>query len=915
MPIQPIASSGPIVIDSDSDEDLPRVRSGGLASSCQLKSTMNGAAPKNGQKSTFIPKKPVLRPTTIPKSLGSPIDLDNLPNNNGNATKSPKALSSKRSNDNLSDSETPRSPEKIRRRQWIGPDAKVTLSPMGVDGNLSEWIDSIKCLKLMNQTPVIAEYNDALKDLYINIQDKFIGIVEKIPIEILKQFPAFDQTVFEQLKVLRQHVRAKQRLAARKLDFKPSDKPKTQSPRKNNCLSDQKTCQSPPEVKATTINNTNLNNHETIKRVTNDTEVLKRNTNDAEVTKRMTNDTQVIKRGTFQLKKPVVATLAKDGLKKVDKINEKTISPVLSNNFEPKKSLRINSQNSQPSKKPEDPFLLDGSDDETLTHTSAQLKKPIQAPTCKPSTSQETYFPPHDDDFEIPDDFELELANYQAKPTLIRENSDVIENNDQDNSLLSSKSLSDEIRTLPGANPQSNASPVTSSLSPIQKHVWEMGNHEGSFINSGITGDFDGFNYSHSPEIQMYFREKFGLFQFRPNQLQIINATMTGHDCFILMPTGGGKSLCYQLPALVANGVTIVISPLKSLVVDQVEKLRSLDIAAAQLLGGVSDTAANKIYGDLSKPNPTLKLLYVTPEKISASQKFCLTLTNLYERGLLARFVIDEAHCVSQWGHDFRPDYKKLSFLRQKYPKVNIMALTATATPRVRTDILQNLKMKDPKWFLSSFNRPNLRYSVVEKKGKSSVVEIIAMIKGKYKNSCGIVYCFSRKECDDFADTFRLNGISTLSYHAGMTDKQRSITQTKWIADEIKVICATIAFGMGIDKPNVRFVIHASLPKSIEGYYQESGRAGRDLELADCILFYNYCDTHKIRKLMMMDSNCTQNVMTTNMENLSRMASYCENKMECRRVLQLNYFGEIFKREKCLQNKDSMCDNCRIKVC
>ncbi|KAK5928051.1 hypothetical protein CgunFtcFv8_013144 [Champsocephalus gunnari] len=423
---------------------------------------------------------------------------------------------------------------------------------------------------------------------------------------------------------------------------------------------------------------------------------------------------------------------------------------------------------------------------------------------------------------------------------------------------------------------------------------------------------FRGFNFPHSQEMMKIFHKRFGLHQFRFNQLEAINATILSEDTFVLMPTGGGKSLCYQLPACVLPGVTVVISPLKSLIVDQVQKLTTLDIPATTLTGSITDSEAGRIYMQLSRKDPIIKLLYVTPEKLCASNKLISALHNLHERGLLARFVIDEAHCVSQWGHDFRPDYKRLHELRQKYPKVPMMALTATATPRVQKDILNQLNMTRPQVFTMSFNRTNLKYTVLPKKPKKVGEECTMWIKKNYPRDSGIVYCLSRKDCDDMAQSLQRSHILALAYHAGLGDSDREYVQTKWInQDGCQVICATIAFGMGIDKPDVRYVIHASLPKSVEGYYQESGRAGRDGDISHCILFYSYSDVHRIKRILTMDKEGDRQAKATHMNNLHSMVHFCENMMECRRIQLLAYFGEMnFNRSFCKEHPGVSCDNC-----
>ncbi|KAF0766088.1 Uncharacterized protein FWK35_00001987 [Aphis craccivora] len=414
-----------------------------------------------------------------------------------------------------------------------------------------------------------------------------------------------------------------------------------------------------------------------------------------------------------------------------------------------------------------------------------------------------------------------------------------------------------------------------------------------SSANSSMA-EFTKTDYNFSWEVLAVFKKTFGLRNFRPNQFEAINAALLGHN-------------------FISKGITIVISPLKSLIIDQTQKLKSLDISAAHLLSSITPDEENTIFSELWGADPGLKLLYVTPEKVAASNKLTQVLNNLHYRNLLARIVIDEAHCVSQWGHDFRPDYKRLDVFKQNYENVPIMVLTATATQRVRKDILHQLNIEETKWFVSSFNRPNLIYEVIPKKGKSSLLEIANLIKSKFVCQSGIIYCMTKKECDNTALFLSGEGIKAVSYHAGLTDKKRNDVQMQWTSNKSNVVCATIAFGMGIDKPDVRYVIHYSLPQSIEGYYQESGRAGRDGDVAYCLLYYNYSDMHRIKKLIEIGGGATYETKKVRFHNLCRIVSYCENKMDCRRALQLNYFDEHFDKAQCIANEMTTCDNCRIK--
>ena len=385
----------------------------------------------------------------------------------------------------------------------------------------------------------------------------------------------------------------------------------------------------------------------------------------------------------------------------------------------------------------------------------------------------------------------------------------------------------------------------------------------------------------------------FGHDDFRPLQEEIISESLAGNDVFALLPTGGGKSLCYQLPAIISKGITVVISPLIALMKDQVDGLEANGINATYLNSSLNKTEARKRYAKLFAGEYTI--LYVAPERLMLSG----FLDDL-KKWNVTRFAVDEAHCISEWGHDFRPEYRQLSNLRRLFPDLPFMALTATATDRVRDDILNQLRLKNPKSFVASFNRPNLAYRIENKQAVSQ--QILRFIQSKPFES-GIVYCYSRKATETLADRLRQNGIEALAYHAGMTPLKRGENQDAFIRDEIKVICATVAFGMGIDKPNVRYVIHQDIPKNIEGYYQETGRAGRDGLPSDCILYFSAGDVAKQLQFIADKSNRQERDVAQ--EQLRQMVHYSESS-ECRRKVLLGYFSENWTQPNC-----GNCDNCQ----
>lgn len=401
--------------------------------------------------------------------------------------------------------------------------------------------------------------------------------------------------------------------------------------------------------------------------------------------------------------------------------------------------------------------------------------------------------------------------------------------------------------------------------------------------------------------LQECLHKYFGFDGFKSNQRYIIESLLQGKDTFVIMPTGGGKSLCYQLPALMLPGTAIIISPLIALMKNQVDSIRGYsdsDDVAHFLNSSLTKAQMKKVKQDIT--DGKTKLLFVAPETLTKEENI-----EFFQNTDISFVAVDEAHCISEWGHDFRPEYRRIRLMLDAIARdVPIIALTATATPKVRQDILKNLDMTDENTFISSFNRDNLFYEIRPKvKKEQTIKSIIQVIKEEFRGESGIIYVQNRKTAEDIAEMLLVNDIKAGPYHAGLDPKTRSKTQDDFLMEEIDVICATIAFGMGIDKPDVRFVIHYDIPKSIENYYQETGRAGRDGLAGKCIAFYSYGDILRLEKFL-RDKPVAEREMSAQL--MQEVVAYAETAA-CRRRFLLHYFGEEFEESRC----GKMCDNCR----